>query len=327
MTAERIMNNSKNRKQGGLHFNYLLRLLFLSLSFGVSFDALHANDMMTQEIIAVHSRFSINSTTFSGSRFTVDEGLTPRSLVTLQNIDSIVVTGSASPEGSKSWNLKMAKRRSISLGNSLKRRMKVSSNHIAYRTEVSNWQGLLSLVENSYDMPKRGIFEYNLRKFVMKRLSGDKISDLQITQRLRRCAGRGAWNYVARKLLPKMRSADAVIYCSKATNAIACFGSYSDGTVKRSSIGTICSNVDKVANSDTSVTSTSGDSIAFSNALPVQTGVVAMSPIAAKMPFSEAQSLSYDNNGHRSQVPGHRAQLSNFASSGTLPFPSMSHCV
>lgn len=320
------MNNSKNRKQGGLHFNYLLRLLFLSLVFGVSLDALHANDMMTQEMISVHSRFSINSTTFSGSKFTVDEGLTPRSLVTLQNIDSIVITGSASPEGSKSWNLKMAKRRSLSLGNSLKRRMKVSSNHIAYRTDVSNWQHLLSLVENSYDMPKRGIFEYNLRKFVMKRLSGDKISDLQITQRLRRCAGRGAWNYVARKLLPKMRSADAVIYYSKAANAIACFGSYSDGTVGRSSGGTIRSNVDKVANSDASVTSTSSDLIASTNVSAMQSGVAAMSFTAAKLSFSETQLLSYDNIGQRSQIPKHRARLSKFAGSGTLSFPAMSHC-
>ncbi len=119
----------------------------------------------------------------------------------LAGLDYIIVTSGSSPEGNTKANEKLAAQRSMAMKAYLMRKYPYLDKDIIYTFSIGeDWSGLRSMVEKDLNTP--------CRDQVLEKLDA-QISSNAKRAALRSIGGGKAYNYIASKMLPKLRGATA----------------------------------------------------------------------------------------------------------------------
>ena len=114
-------------------------------------------------------------------------------------IDTVIVTSYASPDGDESYNLRLARQRSVAVkGYLVWKYPHLNQYRIAVRPQGENWQGLRSLIAADYAVPHQ--------KEVLQILNKNTDSRL-CKEQLRRLDGGISYTYIREHILHNLRHA------------------------------------------------------------------------------------------------------------------------
>lgn len=123
--------------------------------------------------------------------------------IDLQNIDSIRITGSASPEGGEQINMTYANLRSLSMLDCLVTAYGCNPNYIAVRARWNTWNEMVKLVNADLNIPKKSEMMILLSAWHVPYSERLKlITDLKYTD---------SYQYIKDKIFPVLRNVHAVV--------------------------------------------------------------------------------------------------------------------
>jgi hypothetical protein len=126
----------------------------------------------------------------------------------LASLDYMVITAGSSPEGNEKTNEELAAKRALALKSYIMWKFPFLNRDIIYTFSIGeDWTGLQWLVENDSDTPNQ--------QEVLRLLSSDQSSGSKKAA-LRKIGNGRAYNYIAERMLPKLRGGAAVSLHTKA---------------------------------------------------------------------------------------------------------------
>lgn len=158
---------------------------------------------------------------FDGNRQHLDEFVSGIELFIRQRrygINSLTITGSASPEGREDANYRLSVNRAATVLSKLRERLDLPDSCVSFRYMGANWSGLEEIVESRSDVPSREKVLEILRTVPLWVTGPDGNVVDGKKRRLQMLDGGSTWNWMFDKLFPMLRNSGSGVECTFAAD-------------------------------------------------------------------------------------------------------------
>jgi hypothetical protein len=136
---------------------------------------------------------------------------------TTVRLHRVIITGSASPEGSQALNRRLSERRAASLHNYISTHASTAEAHYEYRYTGRNWSALLLLARADDALPHRNEALALIEEAALHPSPDGNETQLRALQRL---AGGSTYSYMLRTLFPALRYSELLVCYELLSNTV-----------------------------------------------------------------------------------------------------------